>query len=164
MYYVKIKDDFDHEITVEVLLEVYQVFDDERKLLERERYEHRKHWDKRGIEDYILADHSTALSESAEEIFFCRETFREIREVLKTCTSVQRKRFILHFFDGNSYAKIAGMQNCTPATVHKSIQAVQKKLENIPCHHKSLKYSTNPNPSPIGNRFGLCVFGAGNRT
>ena len=105
MYYVKIKDDFDHEITVEVLLEVYQVFDDERKLLERERYEHRKHWDKRGIEDYILADHSTALSESAEEIFFCRETFREIREVLKTCTSVQRKRFILHFFDGNSYAK-----------------------------------------------------------
>jgi DNA-directed RNA polymerase specialized sigma24 family protein len=131
MYYVKTKDVAGHEAIVEVSYEVYQAFEDERKELERERYERRQHWDKRGLEDYILANESIAVSEKLEDLFFRLNTLRTIQDVVRACTHVQQKRFYLHCVCGYSYAEIARMYNCSVMTVKGSVASVLKKIKKV---------------------------------
>ena len=130
MYYVKIKDITGHEITIEVSFDIFQLFEEERKEIERERYERRNHLDKRGLEDYILGNEATSLSESAEDQFFRQETFRTIRNSMRTCTPNQQKRFA-YYLSGYSFAEIARMEGRTQRTIKKSINAVIKKVKKI---------------------------------
>ena len=55
-YFVTIEDENGKKIEVEVTAKIFEVFEDDRKLKERQRNEKRLHYDKRGIEDYIIAD------------------------------------------------------------------------------------------------------------
>lgn len=130
MYYVKIKDVTGHEITMEVSFDIFRVFEEERKELERERYEKRNHLDKRGLEDYILEleKEATSLSESAEDQFFRQETFRSIRNIMRTCTINQQERFAF-YLSGYTYAEIARMCNCSVMTVKGSVASVIKKIK-----------------------------------
>jgi RNA polymerase sigma-70 factor (ECF subfamily) len=130
MYCIKIKDVLGHENIVEVSYEIYQLFEDERKQSERERYERRNHWDKRGLEDYIIANESVAVSETLEDLFFRLDSLRTIRDVIQACTPIQRERFYLHCVCGYSNTKIARLHNCTEHAVRKSVKIVLEKLKN----------------------------------
>lgn len=130
MYYVKIKDVTGREITVEVPFDIFQLFEEERKELERERYERRKHLDKRGLEDYILEKEAASLSESAEDQFFRQEVFRSIRSIMRICTTNQQERFAF-YLSGYSFAEIARMEGCTERTVRKSVNAAIKKIKKF---------------------------------
>jgi DNA-directed RNA polymerase specialized sigma24 family protein len=128
MYCVKIKDVFGHETIVEVSFEIYQLFEDERKQMERERNERRKHWDKRGLEDYILANESLAVSETLEDLFSRLDALRIIRDVVRTCTPVQQERFTL-YVRGYTFAEVARLHHCTKQTVQESVKTVLKKIK-----------------------------------
>lgn len=128
MYYVKIKDVTGRDVTVEVSYEVFQAFEDERKELERERNERRKHWDKRGLEDYILTNESVSVSETLEDLFFRLYALRITRDVVRTCTPVQQERFALHV-RGYTFSEIARLQRCTKQGVQKSVDIVLKKIK-----------------------------------
>jgi DNA-directed RNA polymerase specialized sigma24 family protein len=127
MYCVKIKDVFGNETIVEVSFEIYQLFEDERKHMERERNERRKHWDKRDLEDYILANESVVVSETLEDLFFRLDALRTIRDVVRTCTPVQQERFAL-YVRGYSFAEIARLQHRTERTIRKSVESTLKKI------------------------------------
>ena len=68
-YFVTIEDENDKKIEVEVTVtaEVFEVFKDDRKLKERIRNETRLHYDKRRVEDYIIANEQSRFLKSAED-------------------------------------------------------------------------------------------------
>lgn len=68
-YFVTIEDENDKKIEVEVTVtaEVFEVFKDDRKLKERQRNERRLHYDKRRVEDYIIANEQSRFLKSAED-------------------------------------------------------------------------------------------------
>ena len=68
-YFVTIEDENDKKIEVEVTVtaEVFEVFKDDRKLKERQRNERCLHYDKRRVEDYIIANEQSRFLKSAED-------------------------------------------------------------------------------------------------
>ena len=124
-YFVTITDENGKEVRMEVSAEIFDVFDDERKLDERHRNEKRRHLDKRGLEDYIISHEQSMTAKSAEEVYMDREA---LAEIFDTCTPTQRRRFCLNLIYGYSYTEIARLEDCSPYAVMKSVLAVVKKL------------------------------------
>lgn len=106
--------------TVEVSKEVWELFEEERRAAERERYERRRHLDTSTSPEDVMS--------SASGDF---DTMQEIREILQTCTPIQRERFYLNRICGYSYQEIARMQGCQARRVHKSVDAVIKKIKKV---------------------------------
>lgn len=127
-YFVEVSDLYGKKVTVEVSYEVWELFDAERRAKECERNEYRRHGDDRGLEDYILAQHSNAVSDTLEDFYFRREQLRAVYEVLKTCTPAQQERFYLNRICGYTLREIAAMQGCDESAVRRSVGQVQKKL------------------------------------
>ena len=124
-YFVTITDENGKEVRMEVSAEIFDAFDEERKLLMRQQNERRRHYDKRGIEDYIIAHESSKIAKSAEDIYLVRETLSEIHDM---CTPKQWRRFCLNKIYGYSCAEIAQREGCSKSVVSRSITAVRKKL------------------------------------
>ena len=127
-YFVTIEDENGKKIEVEVTEKIFEVFEDDRKLKERQRNERRFHYDKRGIEDYIIANEQSRFLKSAEDIYIDREA---IKKASDSCTPIQRRRFCLNKIYGYTYAEIAELEGCSVNEVFKSISAVTKKLKDI---------------------------------
>ena len=127
-YFVTIEDEKGKKIEVEVTAEVFEVFEEEKKLKERQRNERRHHYDKRGIEDYIIANEQSRFLKSAEDICIDRET---IRKVLDRCTPTQRRRFCLNKIYGYRYEEIAKIEKCSINVVYKSISKLIKKIKKF---------------------------------
>ena len=125
-YFVTITDENGKEVRMEVSAEIFDVFDEERKLIERQRNERRRHYDKRGLEDYIIAHEYPRVAKSAEDVYMDQQALAEILDV---CTPTQRRRFCLNKIYGYSYSEIARLENCSKSVVEKSIGLVIKKLK-----------------------------------
>lgn len=128
MYFVTILDYYGNPITVQVSREIYEVYQEDRRREERERFERRKHLDRRSLEDYIPTGNSNLLSPSPEELFETMETLRTVLAVVRTCTPAQQRRFYLFALCGWSYAEIAKAQGCNERVVRKSIHLIRKKF------------------------------------
>ena len=127
-YFVTIEDENGKKIEVEVTEKIFEVFEDDRKLKERQRNERRFHYDKRGIEDYIIANEQSRFLKSAEDIYIDREA---IKKALDSCTPTQRRRFCLNKIYGYTYAEIAKLEGCSVNVIFKSVSAVTKKLQDL---------------------------------
>ena len=127
-YFVTIEDENGKKIEVEVTEKIFEVFEDDRKLKERQRNERRFHYDKRGIEDYIIANEQSRGGKSAEDIYIDREA---IKKALDSCTPTQRRRFCLNKIYGYTYAEIAKLEGCSVNVIFKSVSAVTKKLKDL---------------------------------
>ena len=127
-YFVTIEDENGKKIEVEVTEKIFEVFEDDRKLKERQRNERRFHYDKRGIEDYIIANEQSRFLKSAEDIYIDREA---IKKALDSCTPTQRRRFCLNKIYGYTYAEIAKLEGCSINVIFKSVSAVTKKVKDL---------------------------------
>ena len=127
-YFVTIEDENGKKIEVEVTEKIFEVFEDDRKLKERQRNERRFHYDKRVIEDYIIANEQSRFLKSAEDIYIDREA---IKKALDSCTPTQRRRFCLNKIYGYTYAEIAKLEGCSVNVIFKSVSAVTKKLKDL---------------------------------
>ena len=126
-YYVKIKDEYEREIEIEVSSEIFDVFEHEHKQTEKYRNEIRRHYDKRQLEDYIIANEFNSYPEQLpEDIYLKRE---KIKEALSLCTPTQRRRFCLNKIYGYSCEEIAKHEGCAKNAVVKSIAAAMKKMQ-----------------------------------
>lgn len=131
MYKVTIIDYYGRAIPVPVSREVYEVYEEDRRREERERFERRKHIDRRGLEDYIQAHELEFLSQTMEEVHETLEVLRVALAVARTCTPLQQRRFYLHCFGGCAYADIAALQRCSEMTVRESVRTVKKKVKTF---------------------------------
>ncbi len=131
MYSVTIIDYYGRPIPVTVSREVYEVYEEDRKREERERFERRKHIDRRGLEDYIQAHEMEFLSQTMDEFYEMLEVLRVVLAVVRTCTPAQQQRFYLHCLCGCSYADIAAVQGRGEMSVRESVRTVKKKIKKV---------------------------------
>lgn len=118
-----------HPVEVEVSVEIYEVYEESRRQEERQRYERRKHIDKRAFDSCLLFELAT---EPLEETFERLETMKQIDCILQQLPPLQRWRFLLHFAYGYTYSEIAQMQGCHKAAVMRSAKTAMKKIrENL---------------------------------
>lgn len=125
-YFVTITDENGKEVRMEVSAEIFDVFDEERKMIMRHMQERRRHYDGRQIENYFISHGRSMKVKSAEEVYMEREA---LTEILDTCTPTQRRRFCLNKIYGYSCTEIAKLEGCSPSAVWKSVLAVVKKLD-----------------------------------
>jgi len=116
-------DSSEHEITFEIFTLYYTEF---RKPLEKQRNEKRRHIENGGFDDLITSHFTAGISEDDKIVDKCT-----IESILKTCTSLQQKRFELHYVQGYSFTEIAGIEKCRESSIRDSINAVLKKIKNI---------------------------------
>ena len=84
-------------VTVEVSREIYQVFVDYEREIERQRKADFRHRDARSWDTCLIFEVST---ETLEQTYERIRTLHEIQEALNEFTPKQRRRFLLHFAYG----------------------------------------------------------------
>lgn len=122
------KDELVSGLRIKVSDEIFQLFCEEKRRKEREKWEKRNHIDKRDLDSYIVT--IQAITETLEETFFRQECMRTIVKIVSGCTPTQRKRFYLYFLGGYTYKKIAEIENCGVSKVQKSVEKVLRKIKN----------------------------------
>ena len=127
MCYVTIFDGSGKPITVEVSREIYQVFADYEREMERQRKEEYRHRDARSWDTCLIFELST---EPLEQTYERMRTLREIQEALLSFTPKQRRRFLLHFAYGYTYLEIARMEGSNKSTVMRSAKTALKKIQD----------------------------------
>ena len=113
-------------MVVEVSHEVFQVFAEYDREMERQRKEDFRHRDCRSWDTCLLFEVST---EPLEQTYERMRTLKEIRDALKEFSPRQRRRFLLHFAYGYTYLEIAKMEGRNKSTVMRSARAALKKIQ-----------------------------------
>lgn len=118
-------------VSVDVTVEVYEYLDRAEHKNENLAHETRRHWDRRELDEYIIAREGRCYSETPEQWLCRKETLQEIMSALESCTEVQRQRFFLFALDGLSYSEIGKLCGCSKYAVRDSIAAVRKKCREF---------------------------------
>lgn len=113
-------------ITVEVSHEIYQVFVDYDREIERQRKADSRHRDARSWDTCLIFELST---ETLEQTYERIRVLREIDAALEEFTPKQRRRFLLHFAYGYTYLDIAKMEGSNKSTVMRSAKTALKKFK-----------------------------------
>ena len=112
-------------LELEISQEIFNLYVSEfNKPIERQRNEKRRHIEGNDINELIMSGNFIVLFEQ-ESV-----TKADIEAALKTCTPIQRKRLIQHYFQGYSFTEIAEMDGCVVSAVTKSIQSGLRKIKN----------------------------------
>ena len=127
MFHVTIFDAAGTPLVVEVSYEVFQVFAEYDREMERQRKADSRHRDCRSWDTCLLFEVST---EPLEQTYERMRTLKEIRDVLEEFSPKQRRRFLLHFAYGYTYMEIAEMEGSNKSTVMRSARAALKKILN----------------------------------
>ena len=125
MFHVTIFDAAGTPLVVEVAYEVFQVFAEYDREMERQRKADSRHRDCRSWDTCLLFEVST---EPLEQTYERMRTLKEIRDVLEEFSPKQRRRFLLHFAYGYTYMEIAEMEGSNKSTVMRSARAALKKI------------------------------------
>ena len=104
MFHVTIFDAAGTPLVVEVSYEVFQVFAEYDREMERQRKADSRHRDCRSWDTCLLFEVST---EPLEQTYERMRTLKEIRDVLEEFSPKQQRRFLLHFAYGYTYMEIA---------------------------------------------------------
>lgn len=119
-------DTSDH-VTQIVDFPVFHVLSRETILRENaQKKEISRHIDKREMDDNLLSAEALFLADSSEDEYIYDQA---IKEIICSCSAVQRQRFSLHIF-GFSFTEIAQIQQCHESSVRESVKAVIKKIKN----------------------------------
>jgi RNA polymerase sigma-70 factor (ECF subfamily) len=131
-YYVSFADGHGEKRETEVSRPVYLEF---LRFVKRER--NLRRWDERHIENSDLADEAIfdrAVNppKDMEDVVYENLRDEQLRHVIGKLPKIQRRRFLLHYEFGLTYAQIAEMEGCTQMPVKRSIdKAVTRFQEKI---------------------------------
>ena len=111
-------------IEAEISQDIFNVYIGEfNKPMERQRNEKRRHIENGDIMEFLSSSNLVVLFEQATV------DKADIEAALKTCTTVQRKRLIQHYFQGYSFTEIAKMDGCAVASVTESVKSGLRKIK-----------------------------------
>ncbi len=128
-FYVTIQDGDGKEITIEVTLAIFELFEEERKANERYRKEReRHHTDQEFLEDTLVP---RTYTPSVLDTMVAQSELNIAKQIIQTCTPIQQRRFYYNRILGYSFVEIARIENCSEAAVKKSVKAVVDKLKNF---------------------------------
>ena len=66
---------------------------------------------------------------SMEEAVYQKSMYEQLHKAISMLPAPQRRRVILHYFEGYTYEQIAMIEGCTHQAVNKSVLAAEKKLK-----------------------------------
>lgn len=90
-----------------------------------------RHYEHSELTEASLYDRAAMLPESVEETVFRNLRYEALHRAIKQLPEVQRRRLILYYFMGLTYAQIAEKEGCKYQTVQESIYAALKKLKKL---------------------------------
>ncbi|KXL53702.1 hypothetical protein CLNEO_09280 [Anaerotignum neopropionicum] len=130
-FYVTVTDLQGKEITVKVSIEIFELFEEERKEIARLRKEKERHSSDEDVESdfagYLHSLHTASLEERAMQ----RQELKSAVDAIKSCTSVQQRRFYFNRILGYTFTEIAAKEHCSERAVKFSVDAVIKKLDDL---------------------------------
>ncbi|WP_159430687.1 RNA polymerase sigma factor [Anaerotignum propionicum] len=130
-FYVTITNSQGKEIRVKVSVEIFELFEEERKEIARLRKEKERHSSDEDVESDIAGYLHSLRTTSLEERAMQRQELKSAVDVIKSCTPVQQRRFYLNRILGYSFTEIARKERCSEGAVRLSINKVLKKLKII---------------------------------
>jgi len=113
---------------VEVTDELIECFDDFRKVKNNQKKSDERHIDFRGVEyaeNEAIIVHS---KKSIEEIIFEDEKKEQLHLALSSLTVIQRRRVMLHYFDGMAIKEISKLENAVIRVVSRSIRKAEENI------------------------------------
>lgn len=90
-----------------------------------------RHYEHSELTEGSLYDRAATLPQSVEETVFRNLRYETLHRAIKQLPEVQRRRLILYYFMGLTYAQIAEKEGCKYQTVQESIYAALKKLKKL---------------------------------
>lgn len=130
-FYVTIKNSQGQEIRVKVSLEIYELFEAERKEQERLRKEQKRHVSDEDVEGDIAGYYHSRRTQPVDEQAIQRQELKTALQIIKGCSPTQQRRFYLNRILGYSFAEIARKENCSEGAVRKSVNEVSSKIKNF---------------------------------
>ena len=90
-----------------------------------------RHYEHSELTEASLYDRAAMLPESVEETVFRNLRYEALYKAMEQLPETQRRRLVLYYFAGFTYAQIADKEGCKYQTVQESIYAALKKLKNF---------------------------------
>ena len=90
-----------------------------------------RHYEHSELTEISLYNRATALPESVEDAVLRNLQYESLYNAIRKLPEAQRRRLILYYFGGLTYAQIADMEGCKYQTVQESIYAALKNLKNF---------------------------------
>jgi len=90
-----------------------------------------RHYEHSELTEGSLYDRAAMLPESVEETVFRNLRYEALHKAMEQLPETQRRRLVLYYFAGLTYAQIADKEGCKYQTVQESIYAALKKLKKL---------------------------------
>lgn len=90
-----------------------------------------RHYEHSELTEGSLYDRAVMLPESVEETVFRNLRYEALHKAMEQLPETQRRRLVLYYFKGLTYAQIADKEGCKYQTVQESIYAALKKLKKL---------------------------------
>ena len=114
----------DLEVSEELFIEFRQM-ERKNRNLEQSNERHREYSE---IGDEMLNRRARVTPKSVEEIVELRERMEIVRREVSALPEKQRRRFILYYEHGMTYAKIGELEGCTGSSIKCSVDAARRKI------------------------------------
>lgn len=90
-----------------------------------------RHYEHSELTETTLYNRAAMLPESVEDTVFRSLQFEALHKAISQLPETQRRRLILYYFAGLTYAQIAEKEGCSFQAVGKSIVAAEKRLKKF---------------------------------
>ena len=90
-----------------------------------------RHYEHSELTEASLYDRAAMLPESVEETVFRNLRHEALYKAIEQLPETQRRRLVLYYFAGLTYAQIADKEGCKYQTVQESIYTALKKLKKL---------------------------------
>lgn len=90
-----------------------------------------RHYEHSELTEISLYNRAAALPESVEDAVLRNLQYEALYSAIRSLPETQRRRLILYYFQGLTYAQIAEMEGCTNQTVQESVRAALKNLKKF---------------------------------
>ena len=130
-YYLSFKDGQGVRHDMEIEKELFDMFNsfelDDLSILN----EWDRHYEHSELTEASLYDRAAMLPESVEETVFRNLRHEALYKAIEQLPETQRRRLVLYYFAGLTYAQIADKEGCKYQTVQESIYTALKKLKKL---------------------------------
>mgnify|MGYP003267939529 CR=1 FL=1 len=90
-----------------------------------------RHYEHSELTEISLYNRAVTPTESVEETVFRNLRYEALYKAMEQLPETQRRRLVLYYFAGFTYAQIADKEGCKYQTVQESIYAALKKLKKL---------------------------------
>ena len=130
-YIVEFKDGMGVIQKVDVSKDVYESFDRFELIDKKQMNEFERHIASYDLSDEYINKNKTIKSQSTEEEFIMKTTFKELRDAIEMLSETQKRRLKMYYFEQFNLEKIAKIEGCSIHSVFVGIKRAEEKIKKI---------------------------------